>query len=111
MIDGLDTFVANKYLCTENRVGATSCHTNNIQIFPPAFGYSLGGDIYQSATDSDTGVNYAKIPVIGIYDVPVISESNYPTQASFSAAFPGMTTISYDALASGRLPTYAYTFA
>src|SRR3989344_381465 len=62
--DGFASFMANRYACTANVVNAPTCHVNNSGVIMPFFGRTLGGSIYGSYTDSDSGsylTTYVKV--------------------------------------------------
>ena len=80
-IDNLDTIVANRYMCTQDVVNATSCHVNNGGPYVPSFGYTLGGDIYISATDSSSAVSFARAEILGTFDVANSTCQPYATSS------------------------------
>lgn len=82
VIDALDSSIVNKYMCTESKVGATSCHVNNGGAYIYSTGYTVGGDIYVSKTDSAGSVVFAKAEILGTFDVPA-SYNSTTAQTNF----------------------------
>lgn len=60
VINSLTSFVAHKYMCTQNAVGATNCSNNSDMGWTPSFGKALNGDIYVSNSNSGSGVTFTK---------------------------------------------------
>lgn len=70
MIDSITSFIPHKYLCTEDKVGATNCSNNGSMGWTPNFGTVAGGDIYVSAHNSGSGITFAQAQKIGTFTIP-----------------------------------------
>ncbi len=75
LIDGFKGFVANRFVCTENKVNASQCHVNNLGVWSPGLGYAPTSDIYVSYSDSDSGIVYYPAQILGTYSVTTGSGS------------------------------------
>lgn len=70
-IDGLQSLVYNRYLCTESMINAGTCNNNSSGNDVPNFGYTIGGNIYVSGSGNGSTVQYALGQILGTFDVPV----------------------------------------
>lgn len=70
-IDSITSFVPHRYMCTEDKVGATNCSNNGNMGWAPCYGTVAGGDIYVTNHNSGSGITYALGQILGTFDVPV----------------------------------------
>lgn len=59
-LNTITSFVAHRYMCTEDKIGATNCSNNGNMGWTPSFGTTLNGDIFVSAHNNGSGVTFAK---------------------------------------------------
>jgi len=69
-IDSITSFVPHRYMCTEDKVGATNCSNNGNMGWAPCYGTVAGGDIYVTKSNSGSGITYALGQKLGTFTLP-----------------------------------------